>query len=57
MTLDNIQNRGWVVANRCSLSGKEESTDHLLLHSDLTWDFVGFLILLIWGYSGCFLLL
>ena len=37
MTLDNIQKRGWVVANRCFLFGKEEeSIDYLLIHCDLT---------------------
>ena len=44
MILDNIQKRGWAMTNRCFLCGKgEESTDHLLIHCDLTrdlWHFI-----------------
>ena len=44
LTLDNIQKRGWAVANMCFLCEKEEeSADHLLIHCDVTcdlWHFV-----------------
>ena len=44
MILDNIQKRGWAMTNRYFLCGKEEgSTDHLLIHYDLTrdlWHFI-----------------
>ena len=37
LTLDHIQRKGWVVANRCFLCCKEEElVDHILLHYDKT---------------------
>ena len=35
LTLDQLQRRGWVLANRCSLCyAHEESIDHILLHCE-----------------------
>ena len=52
LTLDNVQKRGWVVASRCNLCKKEEeSTDHLLIHCNLThdlWHFVFPLFGVLW---------
>ena len=52
LTLDNVQKRGWAVAKRCYLCKKEEeSTDHLLIHCDLThdlWHFVFSLFGVFW---------
>ena len=37
LTLDQIQKRGWVLANRCFLcQAHEESINHLLLHCEKT---------------------
>ena len=37
LTLDQIQKRGWLLANRCYLRQMhEESVDHILLHCDKT---------------------
>lgn len=37
LTLDNLQNRGWNLANRCILCLQEEELiDHLLVHCDMT---------------------
>ena len=37
LTLDKLQRRGWVMANICYLCGKqEESSDHILIHYDMT---------------------
>ena len=37
LTLDRLQKRGWVMANRCFLCHKSEETiDHLLIHCEKT---------------------
>ena len=52
LTLDKLQRRGWSLANRCILCGKEEDTgDHILLHYELTravWDLLLSLFGLYW---------
>ena len=52
LTLDNVQKRGWAVANKCYLCKREEeSTDHFLIHCDLTrdlWHFVFSLFGVFW---------
>ena len=43
LTLDNIQKRGWAVANKCFLCEEEELAYHLIIHCDVTcdlWHFV-----------------
>lgn len=44
LTLDNLQSRGWILANRCCLCYREEETvDHLFVHCALAN--------VIWGFS------
>ena len=39
LTLEQLKKRGFQLANRCLLCGKdEESLDHLLLHCTSVWD-------------------
>ena len=55
LTLDQIQKRGWALANRCYLCHlNEESIDHLLLHCVKTsalWEMFFFLFLEFCGWS------
>ena len=56
LTLDLIQKRGWVLANRCFLCHeKEEIIDHLLLHCTKTrvlWELFFTLIRVSWVLSS-----
>ncbi|RVX14661.1 hypothetical protein CK203_011960 [Vitis vinifera] len=55
LTLDRLQKRGWVLANRCFLCQKcGESIDHLLLHCERTrevWTLLLSFFGVSWGFS------
>ena len=52
LTLDQLQRRGWSLANRCFLwLSHEESTDHILVHCDkarVLWDLLFSLFRVFW---------
>ena len=38
MTMDRLKRKGFSLANRCSLCGRdEENIEHLLIHCPMTW--------------------
>ncbi|RVW51870.1 putative ribonuclease H protein [Vitis vinifera] len=54
LTLDQLQRRGWALANKCYLCQRhEESIDHILLHCDKARELFGCCFSLCSGCSGC----